>query len=391
MPTTGPNLGLTISDTAGASGWDSWMNTDLALLDAVIHLDVKSRVIATPPGSPAEGDRYFVAASPTGAWSGQAGKIALYRGATWVFITLKEGWLLTSQADLGKLYKYESGALVLCGDGTGSGSSIVDFKDSVRCATTANGTLASDFENGDTVDGVTLATGDRILIKNQSTASQNGIYVVAASGAPTRATDFDADAEVTSGCIIPVAEGTANGDKLFMLTTNDPITVGSTGLTFSSYGANAGASDLDGLSDVVISSPASKHILEHNGTSFVNVFPRVFFTVAASDETTALTAGTGKLTFRMQYAMTLSEVRASLNVAQSSGSIFTVDINENGSSILSTKLTIDNTEKTSTTANTPAVISDTGLADDAEITIDIDQVGNGTAKGLKITFIGRLA
>jgi hypothetical protein len=63
MPTTGPNLGLTISDTAGAGGWDWWMNADLALLDAVVHLDVKSRVIATPPGSPAEGDRYFIAAS----------------------------------------------------------------------------------------------------------------------------------------------------------------------------------------------------------------------------------------------------------------------------------------------------------------------------------------
>jgi len=68
--------------------------------------------------------------------------------------------------------------------------------------------------------------------------------------------------------------------------------------------------------------------------------------------------------------------------------IFTVDINEGGTSILSTKLTIDNTEKTSTTAATPAVISDTALADDAEITIDIDQIGNGTAKGLKVTIIG---
>jgi len=74
-----------------------------------------------------------------------------------------------------------------------------------------------------------------------------------------------------------------------------------------------------------------------------------------------------------------------------SKSIFTVDINEGGTSILSTKLTIDNTEKTSTTAATAAVISDTALADDAEITIDIDQIGDGTAKGLKITLIGTRA
>jgi hypothetical protein len=110
--------------------------------------------------------------------------------------------------------------------------------------------------------------------------------------------------------------------------------------------------------------------------------------LAASDETTALTTGTAKMTFRMPYAMTLTSVRASLTTAQASGSIFTVDINESGASILSTKLTIDNTEKTSTTAATPAVISDTALADDAEITIDIDQIGDGTATGLKITLIG---
>lgn len=110
--------------------------------------------------------------------------------------------------------------------------------------------------------------------------------------------------------------------------------------------------------------------------------------LAASDETTALTTGTAKVTFRMPFAMTLTDVRASLTTAQASGSIFTVDINEGGTTILSTKLTIDNTEKTSTTAATPAVISDTALADDAEITIDIDQIGNGTATGLKITLIG---
>ena len=110
--------------------------------------------------------------------------------------------------------------------------------------------------------------------------------------------------------------------------------------------------------------------------------------VAASDETTALTTGAAKVTFRMPYAFTLTAVRASLSTAQTSGSIFTVDINDGGTTILSTKLTIDNTEKTSTTAATPAVISDTALADDAEITIDIDQVGNGTAKGLKVVLIG---
>jgi hypothetical protein len=111
-------------------------------------------------------------------------------------------------------------------------------------------------------------------------------------------------------------------------------------------------------------------------------------TVACSDETTNLTTGTAKVTFRMPYAFTLTDVRASLSTAQTAGSIFTVDINEGGTTILSTKLTIDNSEKTSTTAATPPVISDTSLADDAEITIDIDQVGTAGAKGLKVTLIG---
>lgn len=109
---------------------------------------------------------------------------------------------------------------------------------------------------------------------------------------------------------------------------------------------------------------------------------------AASDESTALTTGNAKVTFRVPSAFTLTGVRASLTTAQASGNIFTVDINQNGSSILSTKLTIDNTEKTSTTATTPAVISTTAITDDAEITVDIDQIGNGTATGLKITLIG---
>ena len=87
--------------------------------------------------------------------------------------------------------------------------------------------------------------------------------------------------------------------------------------------------------------------------------------------------------------MTLTAVRAPLTTASSSG-IPTIDINEGGTTILSTKLTIDANEKTSTTAATPAVISDTVLADDAEMTIDIDVAGTGAA-GLKVYLIGTRA
>lgn len=110
--------------------------------------------------------------------------------------------------------------------------------------------------------------------------------------------------------------------------------------------------------------------------------------LAASDETTAITATADKVKFRMPRAMTVTAVRASLSTAQATGSIFTVDIHESGTTILSTKITIDNTEKTSTTAVAAPVISDAALADDAEITIDVDQIGDGTAKGLKVSIIG---
>lgn len=111
--------------------------------------------------------------------------------------------------------------------------------------------------------------------------------------------------------------------------------------------------------------------------------------IAVSDETTAITTGTAKVTFRMPFAMTLSGVRASLGTASSSGNP-AIDINEGGVSIFSTTLTIDANEKTSTTAATAAVLSDTALADDAEITIDIDTAGTG-AKGLKVALIGTRA
>lgn len=110
--------------------------------------------------------------------------------------------------------------------------------------------------------------------------------------------------------------------------------------------------------------------------------------IAVSDETTALTAGTSKVTFRMPFAFALSAVRASVTTAPT-GSVLTVDINEGGTSILSTKLTIDAGEKSSVTAAVPPVISDVALADDAEITIDIDAVGSTVAgAGLKVYLIG---
>lgn len=125
-----------------------------------------------------------------------------------------------------------------------------------------------------------------------------------------------------------------------------------------------------------------------DGTEWTRVNPLEVLAFAVSDETTTITTGTAVLTFRMPYGFKLLAVKASLTTASTSG-VVTVDINEAGSSVLSTKLSIDQDEKTSTTAATPAVISDAALADDAEITIDIDAAGS-KATGLKVYLLGRV-
>ena len=111
----------------------------------------------------------------------------------------------------------------------------LDVKASVRAATTAAVTLATALENGDTLDGVTLATGDRILVKNQADGSENGIYVVKASGAPDRALDANSGTDVTSGMFTFVEQGTVNGNSGWVLTTDNPITLGTTALTFAQF------------------------------------------------------------------------------------------------------------------------------------------------------------
>ncbi|HEY1170226.1 MAG TPA: hypothetical protein VGH19_02545 [Verrucomicrobiae bacterium] len=107
-----------------------------------------------------------------------------------------------------------------------------DPKDSCRVATTANVDLATGGPL--TIDGVALVSGNRVLVKNQTAPEENGIYVVQ-SGAWIRASDADADPKVTAGMYCFVIEGTANGDMGYVLTTNDPITLGTTGLTFAQF------------------------------------------------------------------------------------------------------------------------------------------------------------
>jgi hypothetical protein len=159
-------------------------------------------------------------------------------------------------------------------------------------------------------------------------------------------------------------------------------------------GTGTGSGDVVGPASAVDSRVAlfdgtSGKLIKDGGATLAAVKTQCL-AIACSDETTALTTGTNKAKFINPFStvFNVTAVVASLSTAQASGSIFTVDINEAGTSILSTKLTIDNTETNSSTAATPAVISDASIAAYAEIEVDIDQVGDGTAKGLKVYLIG---
>lgn len=125
------------------------------------------------------------------------------------------------------------------------------WKQAVSVATTAAGTLATDFEAGDTVDGVTLTTGMRILIKDQATGSENGIYVVAASGAPVRDQDFSSSLDILNGAATYVQAGATNGDKVFIMTNDTPVNLGVDTPVFAEISGGGGGTTYTGQPGVV--------------------------------------------------------------------------------------------------------------------------------------------
>jgi hypothetical protein len=124
----------------------------------------------------------------------------------------------------------------------------ISWKAPVRAATTTNGALATAFANGQSIDGVSLATGDRLLIKNQTTASENGIYTVNASGAPTRAIDADNGNELAPGTSVTVTEGTTNADRVFLIVSDAAITIGTTAQTWGVLGGGSSYTGGNGIS-----------------------------------------------------------------------------------------------------------------------------------------------
>jgi hypothetical protein len=148
---------------------------------------------------------------------------------------------------------------------------------------------------------------------------------------------------------------------------------------------------LDSAGDLTLDADSGTMTFADGGATLATIasLRQESFMLACSDETTALTTGAAKVTFRMPYAFTLTSVKASVTTAPT-GADLIVDINEGGASIFTTNLlTIDDGDETSVGSGTPPNITDASLAADGEITIDIDQIGSGTAgAGLKVTLIG---
>jgi hypothetical protein len=207
---------------------------------------------------------------------------------------------------------------------------------------------------------------------------------------------FKSPATVTTNLVwtLPATDGTTgqvlstNGSAVLSWATagGGSVTIGTSAADVLSAAAGEITAD-DAAADKIVfwDDSASKltYLALGDGVAIdgTTIYAQDWFVIAASDEATDLATG-NKVYFRMPYAGTL--VKATVNTAPT-GSTLICDINEAGTSVLGTKLSIDASEKTSDTAASAATITDSALANDAEITIDIDQVGSTVAgKGLKV-------
>lgn len=191
----------------------------------------------------------------------------------------------------------------------------LDWKASVRAASTANVNVSS---APSTLDGVTLASGDRVLLKNQTTGSQNGLYGFTAAGAAlTRTADGstqDGVQTLTSGAAVLVTEGTTLGDTAWVLTTDDPLTIGTTSLTFNQFGGGTSYTQGNGISIVgtVITAVAAAS----GGISVVSGGIKVDFTIVPAKYSVSI--GNGSLTtFTINHALGTSDVLVSVREVSS--------------------------------------------------------------------------
>ena len=233
-----------------------------------------------------------------------------------------------------------------------------------EAATTANISLSSDLQNGDTIDGVTLATGDQVLVKDQSTASQNGIYTVVSSGTASRSTDFDAIGEL-SGQMVIINQGSTNDNTMWLCTTNNTVTLDSDSIAFTKVTPqNVGDVTLTGtqtLTNKTLTSP----IIDGNGAVFEGSTADAYETTVVPVDPTA---------DRTQYLLNQTGYVASLNAATTTTITSTpAELNIlDGATCTATELNIidgDTTASSTTLANADRlVVNDDGTMKQVALT-----------------------
>lgn len=261
----------------------------------------------------------------------------------------------------------------------------LSWKQAVVAATTGPGTLASSFENGDTIDGVTLTTGMRILIKNQTAQEENGIYIVQATGAPVRSTDMDATTPINevNGAAVFVEQGTVNADTAWVQTAN-VTTIGTDPIIFAQFGSAAGYTAGNGLqllgnefslvSPVSIANggtalstaPTNGQLLIGNGTGY---------TLAGITAGTAIsiTPGSGSITIDNTGVTSIAGTANQISASASTGAV-TLSVPSTfvapGSVEVTTTFTVDTfTPNSSLYATTAGQVVSTAAMTDGQILI----------------------
>jgi hypothetical protein len=247
--------------------------------------------LGSDPGSAVEGQFYYNTGTKT---------LRFYNGTAWIDLG-RHDQISQPTADVAWNSKRITGVLDPSSaqdvatknyvDGLQQG---ISWKTSVRGATAAAGTLATSFANGQTIDtNVTLVTGDRILIKNQATQTENGIYTVNASGAPTRATDADTGAEIKQAAVF-VQEGTANADTAWVCNVNGTINIGSTNIIFVQFGSGityTGSSGVDVTGSVISIENSGVLLVTHGGLGVASPTDHAVLVGSGATAVTPITVG----------------------------------------------------------------------------------------------------
>lgn len=422
---TTPNLGLD-EVTPAMTQPSVPINTSFRRLDVVAQLVVISMVTTAPPGGAAEGDAFIVPPGASGEWATHINEIA-FKNSGWKYLTPKTGWL-AFVIEEGTRFEFIDGspaewALYIPGGGIAG----VDIDDAGSPPTLVETASQITFVGADVTE---LAPGHaQVTIPNVTVgvpggaASLDGGGKVPISQLPstiTGAVDYKGTWNATTNSPDLGASSPDKGDYYVVATAGATSLGGITDWAVGDWAIYNGAAwqkvdnseavtsvagrtgaivlvttDITGVATARIlgrttgGSGAAEELTAAQVVAMLKTETPVELAVALSDLATVIAAGTGVAYMRAPHAFTLTSVRASLILESSSGPV-EVDINVNGSTILSTKLSIDANEKTSVTAATPAVISGPNVADDDEIKFDIDAAGTG-AKGLIVTLIGKRA